>query len=45
MFIEIFFEINGSKEEQEAVADKIKSFLDLMEALGDICNLDGTLWE
>ena len=39
MFCEILFEINGSPEEQEAVALKIKYKFSLWLNQGDIANL------
>lgn len=40
MVCEVFFEINGSKEEQLQVALKIKNFLKLLQEKGDICKLE-----
>lgn len=41
MDCEIFFEINGSDEEQLLVAAKIATFLTRLDRLGDIARLDG----
>ena len=37
---EIFFDINGSAEEVDAIASKILDFLRKLEAPGDIAGLD-----
>lgn len=43
MNCELFFEINGSDEEQRAVALKIITFLKSLDDRGDICSFDGTM--